>query len=105
MREMIFLSEHGAELAYYLGLPEHKTVANKIAQMPIHQQVYELGGLEKEIILSQKIKQKTSAPPPIKPVGSGAGELKKDPSKMTDEEWFAWDRQQRLEKLKKTKAV
>ncbi|MBV6340454.1 hypothetical protein [Candidatus Magnetobacterium casense] len=40
----------------------------------------------------------SKAPAPIKPI-DGNDTVKKDPSKMTDEEWFAWEKAEKIRKL------
>jgi hypothetical protein len=99
MRTSIFQSDTGPELAYFLGLPENRDTANKIRLMPPERQFYEMGKLETRLTLAQKTKKVPSAPAPITPVGmSGSGEV--DTSKMSIEEWMAWDKKKTLERIK-----
>ncbi len=100
MRQTLLNSENGPEVAYFLGLPENKTTADKIRSLPVEMQPYELGRLETKLLLAKETKKVTQAPSPIKPVGMTGGEVKVDPSKMSTEEWMAWDKQKRMEKLK-----
>lgn len=97
MRSVISVSKTGPELAYYLG--KNPEVAGKIAQMPVEMQPYEIGKLETQIKIAQKTKTTTTAPDPIIPVGnvsiSGV-----DTSKMTTEEWMAWNKENDINKLK-----
>lgn len=99
MREVVLSADTGPELAYYLG--SNRDVANKIARLPSTLQPYEIGKLETQIKLAQKTKKVTSAPAPLSPIGSTTGGGEKDPSKMSTEEWMRWDKEQRLEKIKR----
>lgn len=100
MRIAILNSESGPQLAYYLGRPENWDLAEKIRNFPPERQIYEMGKLESQILVARQTKKVTSAPAPIKPVGMSGGGSEKDPSKMSIEEWMAWDKQRTIEKLK-----
>lgn len=99
MRLAILNSDKGPQLAYHLGLPENRDLAEKIRDLPTHMQSYEIGKLDSRLSIAKKTKTVTNAPNPIKPVGiSGGGE--EDPSKMTTAEWMAWDQARQVEKAK-----
>ncbi len=100
MRITLLNSENGPLVAYHLGLPENKDEADRIRKLPLELQPYELGKLETKLLLAKGTKKVTQAPPPIKPVGMAGGEIEVDPSKMPVDEWMAWDKKKRLEKLK-----
>lgn len=100
MRETLLLSENGPQLAYFLGHPANKVIADRIARMSPIKQIHEIGKLEMKYLLTAKEKKVSSAPSPINPVG-GISEGTKDPDKMTTAEWIAWDRTKEMEKLKK----
>ncbi len=99
MRMVLLNSESGPTIAYHLGLPENRDTAERIRFLPPDMQIYEIGKLETKILLAQQTRKVPSAPSPIKPVGMIGG-TEVDPSKMTIEEWMAWDKQKTLEKLK-----
>lgn len=105
MRQAILDSDNGAVLAYHLALPENRAIANAIAQKPAHLQLVELGKFETQIQMAKTANKKTQAPAPIKPLGSTAGgELHKDTSKMTDEEYYAYDEARRVAEFKQRQA-
>jgi hypothetical protein len=91
-------NEHGPELVYYLGT--HAAEHTRILNLPVYQQLVELGRLETKLLLAQQTKKAPEAPKPLNPVGMGGGS-DKDPSKMTDDEWYAWKKQQTIEQLQK----
>jgi hypothetical protein len=92
-------SEHGPELAYFLG--KNHDVANRIAALPVEMQPYELGKLETKLVMAKGTKKVSGAPPPIKPVGMSGGTNNIDESKLEDAEWFARRKAKRIEALKK----
>jgi len=100
MRESIFGSDVGPELAYFLGLPENRITADAIRAMPPQKQYYEMGKLETRLTLAQKTKKVTSAPAPINPVGISGGGVEDD-SKLTIEQWMAREKQREIDKWKK----
>ncbi len=93
LRDVLYESEKGAEVAYYLG--KNETEAFRISRLPEKQILKEVGRLEEKI--SGLIKNTSKAPTPPNPVGSG-GSIPKDPSKMTDQEWFNWRQQNRIKR-------
>lgn len=99
MRSVLLTSEQGPVMAYYLGRPENIQAAQRIASLPSELQPYEIGKLETQLLLAQKTKKVPSAPPPITPVG-GTATPTVDDDKLSDDEWYARERQRRLEKLK-----
>ena len=98
MRNALLKSENGPEIAYYLGRPENREAADKIRQQPPEQQIYELGKLEMNLLLTKQTKKTTSAPEPIKPIGM-AGGGKVDPDKMSDQEWYEYEKKRQKQKL------
>jgi hypothetical protein len=99
MRDVLFRSESGPQIAYYLGRPENWDTAEKIRKMPPLMQVFELGKLETQFLLAQKTKKVPGAPSPIKPVGITGGVGEKDTSKMSDEEWWEYEKQKKSQKI------
>lgn len=99
MRKTIAQSDNGPAVAYYLG--QNKEIAEKLCSLSPDKQIYELGKLETKILLAKETKKVSAAPKPISPVGMGGGAKEKDPSDMSDDEWYAWEKKQQLEKLKK----
>jgi len=101
MRYAILQSENGPQVAYHLGLPKNKDIAEHIRRLTVERQLYEVGKLETQILIAKKTRKVPSAPAPIQPVGMSGVSGAKDPSKMTTAEWMEWDKQQELAKLKK----
>jgi hypothetical protein len=99
MRDALALDDNGPELVYYLGT--HEAEAAKIRNLPVLQQLVQLGELKTKLVLAKQTKKVTSAPPPIKPVGMTGAGTEPDPSNMSTAEWIKWDRERELEKLKK----
>jgi len=80
--------EDPAGVAYYLG--QNRTEAIQVARMSPLQAARKLAQIELELSTKQPNKKTvTSAPPPIKPVGS-SGSIEKDPDKMTQKEFEQW---------------
>lgn len=99
MRLILLNSEHGPEVAYHLGRPENRDIADRIRALPSNMQIYELVKLETQLLLAQKARKVTNSPPPITPVGV-AGGVEVDESKLSIEEWMALEKKKTLEKLK-----
>jgi len=91
MNRQIYESDHGPEIAYFLGLPDNHSLARQIGKLPLEKQIAEMAKLELRISESrpQKI---TKATPPIKPVGTSASTVVADEDLTTKE---------RVEKLRK----
>lgn len=100
MRSVLLTSEQGPVMAYYLGRPENLQAAQRIASLPPELQPYEIGKLETQLLLAQKTKKVTSAPPPIAPVG-GTATAPLDEDKLSDEEWWELEKKRRLERITK----
>lgn len=100
MRAAILQSENGPQVAYYLGQSVNFSEAERIRSLPVESQLLELGRLEMKLEIARKTKKVTSAPAPIKPVGMGGAGGEVDPSKMTVQEWMAWDKQRSLDRIK-----
>jgi len=99
MRVILLNRDNGPAVAYHLGKPENRELADKIRSLPPQMQIYELGKLESKVLLAKETKKVTGAPPPIKPVGDTGGVPEIDESKLTDDEWY------KLEKERKRKAL
>lgn len=102
MKKTLFATENGVMTAYYLGLPENRPIAEKIKALPPHLQVYELGKIETQVLFLKLANKRTNAPDPINPVNSNSGETV-DTSKMSDEEFYAYDERRRVSEYKKQK--
>ena len=105
IQQAIVESDVSADMMYALAKDE--TLATKIARLPSHLAIKELGKLEAKIE-AEKSSKKTptavakpvsKAPAPIKPVASKSDVGAVDPSKLSDAEWLAWRRRQKY-KLK-----
>ena len=99
MRVALMNSDNGPEVAYFLGRPENRATAEKIRNLPVEVQLYELGKLETNLLLAKRTKKVPTAPPPITPVGM-AGSTDVDPAKMSIDEWMKWDRARQEERYK-----
>lgn len=103
MQEAIFDSELGAEIAYYLGT--HEEEAYTISQLSPTRAIREITRLESKLTPAAvttpllQPRRVSVAPVPITPLSGGATAVA-DPSRMTTDEWMAWDRQQKMERLK-----
>lgn len=100
MRDIILRSEEGPQIAYYLGLPENRAEAERIASLPLSLQAKELGKLAAKLTMP-KGKKVSSAPPPINPVKGEGGTISKHPDKMTPEEYMRWRREQRVKQQRR----
>lgn len=99
MRLAILHSENGPLMAYHLGKPENREIADRIRTLPAESQFYEIGKIEAQVLLAKNIKKVPGAPPPITPVGVGGGGII-DESKLTTVEWMALEKKREIEKLK-----
>lgn len=99
MMEVLWSSDNGPQLAYYLGRPENRKVADRIASLPSHLQPFEIGKLEAGLLAAARERKTTSAPPPSKPV-AGTAKPVVDESRMDDDEWFKKEQQKRMDRLK-----
>ena len=100
MRDALWESEQGPQLAYYLGT--HQAEAMRLGELPARQMLRELGKLEAKLGAAPAApspRTVSGAPEPIEPV-RGATATTKDPEKMSTEEFMAWDRARTTERLK-----
>lgn len=94
MVEAIAELDEGADVAYYLA--DHPEEAASIAAMPPLRQAVALGRIESKLASTPPAKKVTGAPAPVaSKVNGGGSPTTKDPSKMTDAEWFAAERAKR----------
>jgi signal recognition particle GTPase len=87
MQQAIMESDIGPKLAYYLANNQDEAVS--IANMSPIGAIRALGRIEERLSSQKPAVKTTSAPPPIKPVGSRAA-VKKDPNSMSDAEYAKW---------------
>ena len=92
--EILAESEAPADVAYYLG--KNRTQAIAISRMTPTAAARAIAKIEAEISANPAPppKKTTSAPPPIKPLGSGPAAITKDPRKMSQAEYEEYRRQQ-----------
>ncbi len=96
MRDEIVASEYGPEIGYFLA--KNPVEALKLVKLSPTKIAKEIGKLE--VKFSQATQRFASgAPPPITPI-EGDDTPVKDPSKMSDDEWYKWNQTQKLKKLK-----
>ena len=86
--EAIMEDEKGPEIAYYLGKNLEK--AEQLDKMSTVKAIKEIGKIS-ERLSATKTKRKTSAPAPVKPLGSG-GKVVKNPDDMSMDDLMANDR-------------
>ena len=96
--EALFESEQGPEIAYFLG--NNESEALRIADLSPAQVLKEIGKLEVRFSAAPSTRIVSGAPAPITPV-TGTTTVEKDPEKMTTPEWMAYEKQQRVEKIKR----
>jgi hypothetical protein len=89
MAEFIADSDHGGEVAYFLG--KNPTKAAQIAQMSDVKAARELTRIETELAQPPKT---SNAPPPINPIGSNKSSGQKDPTDMSPSEFAKWRKEQ-----------
>lgn len=99
MADVIKASEIGPEIVYHLGLNPKE--ADRISRLSPLLQAREIGKIEVSLGANPPAKRTSSAPDPIKPVGTRASTPKYDPTDprsvktMSDKEWIeARNRQQ-----------
>jgi hypothetical protein len=101
VQQAIVESGVSADLIYTLAKDED--LAIKIARLPTHLAIKEVGKLELRIEAEKNgkttqaapAKPVSKAPAPIKPVASKADVGAVDPTKLSDAEWMAWRRQKK----------
>ena len=102
MADALKESDKGAEVAYWLG--KNPGEAARIAGLTPFTAVREIGRIEERLTSSKAVpvepKRITNAAEPITPL-SGKSDGAKDPSKMTDAEWYEYDKAQKAEKYAK----
>ena len=89
--DAIYESPLSAQIAYELA-KDGETEARKIASLPRHLAVKEIGKIEAKLELQKEAvkqvpKPVSKAPAPIKPVGGTAGATATPRDKLTDKEW------------------
>jgi hypothetical protein len=99
---VLYESEQGPEIAYHLG--KNEAEAKRIGNLPPAQMQREFGKLEARFSAEAGKRSVSGAPAPITPV-TGTATVTKDPEKMTTQEFMEWDKQLKVEKLKKQQMV
>lgn len=95
---LVMESEIGGDIAYYFG--KNPDFAHELTTLSYEKAAKEIGKLEAKLTAVPLKKTVSQANEPIKPLkGSEGTFLPKDPSKMTDSEWFEWDKKQKIKKL------
>lgn len=92
----VMASEYGPEIGYFLA--KNPSEALRLSKLTPTGVAKEIGKLE--VKFSQAVKKTNSkAPDPLNPI-KGDDVPQKDPSKMTDAEWYKWEQEQKLKKRK-----
>lgn len=101
--EVIHDSDMGADIAYYLG--KNPAEAERISRLSPIAAAREVGKLELKLSSPAKVEPKriTSANPPVETLSGDKVGAQKDPSKMSDQEWYEWDKAERAKKLSNRK--
>jgi hypothetical protein len=90
-------SDLAAQLTYYFG--KNPDELERINNLSPFATAREIGKLEAKLTSEPKKQPKQSdAPEPIKPLGASKATVTPDVSKMTDEEWDRYEREQRYKK-------
>jgi hypothetical protein len=100
MRDVIWDSPTGPELAYYLA--QNREAAEQIARLPAHMAALEMGRIDGRLQALKEVKRKppvTQAPPPPPKVEDAEVPVSKTPDEMDTDEWLKW-REKQLRKRK-----
>ena len=89
--------DNGALVAYELG--SNPELADKIKVLSPSKQIYELGKLEHKLTVIRKVKKGSKTPDPLHPI-TGRTKKETNPDDMSTEDWMAWEKKQRMAKLK-----
>ncbi len=92
----ILASEYAPEIGYYLA--KNPAEAQRISSLSLNAIAREIGRLESKFT-EGKSRLISGAPKPLTTV-AGNDIVTKDPSKMTDDEWYRWDKQEKIKKIK-----
>lgn len=96
-------SEIGPEIAYHLGM--HPDEASRIAKLGPLAQAREIGKIEASLAANPPVKKASSAPDPIKPVGTRSSTPSYDTTDprsikaMTASEWIEAERRRQMKKF------
>lgn len=99
MRFSILHAENKAAVAYHLGRPENRELAEKIGSLPVELVAMEIGKLDAKLSITKGTKKVSGAPKPLTPLGMSGGGGVIDESKLTDDEWYALERKRQREKI------
>ena len=108
MRDAIFTSEVGAEVAYHLGT--HPEEAERISKLAPVRQIAEIVKLETtlSVKLAEPKQKGKKAPDPINPIAKPKGKVRTqdttDPRSINDMSTSEWIKQDRLRRYNKLKA-
>jgi hypothetical protein len=97
--DAIATSELGAELHYYLAKNPQEAAQLLQKTNPVDQ-IRVIGQIEAKIMAAKTTPKPkpTAAPAPLKPIGGGGGSIIIDPNKLSNDEWFKRDKEERLRK-------
>jgi hypothetical protein len=104
MAAVIKESEIGPEIAYYLG--KNTAESRRIATLSPLSQAREIGKIEASLTANPPAKKTSSAPEPIKTVGTRSSTPKYDTTDprsiktMSDSEWIEAERKRQMQKLR-----
>jgi hypothetical protein len=90
-------SDQSADIAYHLA--KNPAEASRISALSPVKQIMEIARLEDKFKAAPaQVKRISQAPTPLNPIGGSGVVVQKDPDKMNDAEWLAYERQ-RVSKL------
>ena len=96
MREVIFDSPNGPEVAYWLA--QNRENADRIARLSPHQTALELGRIEGRLGAIKEVKARlavvSQAPPPTPQIDAVEPDVNKDPDSMSIGDWMKWREKQ-----------
>jgi len=99
MEEAIKKSENSAEIAYHIS--KNPEIQGKLLNSSPIDVAIEIHKLDLKFTQGLNQKRVSSAPSPITPVNSEGAGVEKDPSKMSDDEYFTWDKARKVAAFKK----
>lgn len=97
MSAEIMGSDFGPEIGYFLA--KNPSEAFKFSKLSANKVAKEIGKLEVKFSQATK-KVSSAAPEPLRPL-KGDDIVSGDPTKMSDNDWFKWEQQQKLNRLKR----
>ncbi len=96
MRDVMFSSDVGPQMAYYLGSNEEE--AMRIGNLPHDEMLMELGAIQGRIKAPPNKREISEAPEPLNTL-HGNAPAEKDPEKMSTDEWMEHEKKRQIKKM------